>query len=178
MVDKLLIIDFDSLFDSGNKNRDLFEIRPEDIWCAVPFALDKLYRNHWKISLWSSRKRTQFYKITKTLLETEVYYSILKGSRDDCLIKELNKNKNLNLACVKLSLFETAYGKELDSGCKISMIESSKEEAEVLQGYLKSKVSINLSPRIWLEILAVDDSQLDSLLIFQSIDGKVLEKTG
>jgi hypothetical protein len=141
-------------------------VTSDNCYSAVLPALEKMALSGWLVSFWTTRPKKQTFRIIKTLREVGIWKTAQTLSGTPLLLNssELPDNGNFSPATEKLTLFERVYGKLSDDEWSLAAIEADPLEANILQSYTGSRVTVHISPRIWLEILMMERDGIYGLL--------------
>jgi hypothetical protein len=148
---KQLVVDLGSLTDNGEP------------WVMALSALEKAYRAGWSISYWTAITRKRYGAVVKHLQDSQFWNYIDPESEDFLLMRYPSLGEVA--VTTKLTLLEQNFGHDLDSGKRrIVLVESDLDTARALKAYALHRISIHLSPRVWLNLTAVGPEMLDAYL--------------
>ena len=161
--------------------RSELNVTEDNCYMAALPVLDKLADAGWLFSLWTTRPRRQTFHIINVLRKTGIWQKAQMFSGTPLLLNNsaLSMDGDFSPATEKLALFERAYGRICNHS--IVAIESDLQEANILQSYVGSSITVHLSPKIWLDILVTEMETIDELLIdsnFRESLGETVDQAG
>lgn len=140
----------------------------QSVFLAVKPALEKLQRSNCRIAFWTTRPKTQTFKIIEALKTAEVWNEALIISGRNLLhIEDLPSDFQYSLETAKLSILEKSFGKDLSSGKRVIAIEEDPLEAAILKNY-NPNLTVLLAPSVWLDIIAADSNEMQHILQTES----------
>jgi hypothetical protein len=156
-----VLISVDSLFHSGKEGDSSFEKR--NFIKLVPFALEKLYRGDWSI-LFYSLAGVKDYSILVSILQRFELWLFADCAEDKPLI--FSSVESSSPEVLMLSLLERHFSAQLDNEkVSLSVILSDPLLGKVIHNYSRGRLSVHLSPAVWVNITALELSILDSYLL-------------
>jgi len=119
-------------------------------------ALEKLFRQGWEITFYTTRSRQQYALI---LCQFQLYAPSIwaLASPHPLLIREKSLEDPEK---IKLSLLETHFGKIIDNRGRLITIEPSQRWVTLIRNHTRGRVESYTAPAFWRNLLAVDKPYL------------------